>query len=78
MSDNKIEELEGIIAHQEKQISDLNEIVTRQWDEIDAIKTMIKRTRDKMNEVENQMSDMSGGEPQSVSDMAAANKPPHY
>ena len=74
---SKIDDLEIMIAHQDKQIQELNEIVTRQWDEIDALKKRLQLTHDKIQELEYNVND-SGENNMSVSDEAAANKPPHY
>ncbi len=73
---NRIDDLEIMAAHQSKVIADLNEIVAAQGQEIDTLKKYIKI---KLDKIENTMNDTDGeGDFQSVSDEAAANKPPHY
>lgn len=71
----KLDDLEATIAHQGQEISDLNQVVISQSNEIDTLKKYIKIKFDK---IENNL--QGGGEEnhQSVSDEAAANKPPHY
>lgn len=76
--DQEIKELQTLTAHQDKQIQELNEIVTRQWAEIDALKKYMQITKSKLQELEHNMSEMGQGENMSVTDEAAANKPPHY
>lgn len=76
--DQEIQELQTLTAHQDKQIQELNEIVTRQWAEIDALKKYMQITKSKLQELEHNMSEMGKDEGMSVSDEAAANKPPHY
>ncbi len=76
MSEEKINALEEIVAHQEQQISDLNDIVTKQWNEIDALKKKIVRLGDKVEEIGEATKDSEDG--LSVSEEAALNKPPHY
>lgn len=74
--DNKINDLEILIAHQAQEIESLNEVVTTQGQEIDHLKKYIKI---KLDKIENTMNEAGGeGDFQSVSDEAAANKPPHY
>lgn len=75
MSDQKLDHIEEILTHQEKQISDLNDMVTSQWSEIDLLKKQLEKTRAKLDVLE----ETSGGsEGLSVTDEAALNKPPHY
>lgn len=75
---SNMNDIEALIAHQDQQIQELNEVVTRQWEEIDALKKYMKLTKDKMQELESNMGDLGQSEGMSISDMAAADKPPHY
>ncbi len=74
--DDKLAKMQEFMAHQERQITDLNDIVTAQANQIDDLKKYIKI---KLDKIENTINDENGdGEFQSISDEAAANKPPHY
>ncbi len=76
MPNNKnLEDLESLIAHQGKEIADLNEVVTVQASEIDALKKYVKI---KLDKIENNLQDLGQEDHASVTDEAAANKPPHY
>lgn len=74
-TDTKIAEIQEFMAHQAKEIADLNEVVTHQAGEIDTLKKYIKIKLDKL---ENTVGDLGQEDHTSVSDEAAANKPPHY
>ena len=76
--DQKISDMEMMIAHQDKQIQELNDIVTKQWNEIDAIKTYMRATKSKLEELEHSLGENSEKKGMSVSDIAASEKPPHY
>jgi uncharacterized coiled-coil protein SlyX len=73
-----INDLEVMIAHQEKQINELNDVVITQGREIEALKKYVQLTKSKIQELESNISELGSGEHTSVSDEAAANKPPHY
>ena len=77
-NDPKLAELQTLLAHQDKQIQELNEVVTKQWAEIDALKKYMQLTKSKIQELEHNMSELDRSEGLSVTDEAAANKPPHY
>lgn len=71
MSEEKITQIQEVLAHQEQQIETLSEMVARQWDEIDALKKHVKRLQGAMAEVtENQT--------RSTAEQSALDKPPHY
>ena len=73
---DKIDDLEVQLAHQANEITELNEVVTAQGQEIETLKKYIKI---KLDKIENTMNEASGeSDFQSISDEAAANKPPHY
>lgn len=74
----EIQELQTLIAHQDQQIAELNEIVTKQWAEIDGLKKYMQLTKTKIQELENNIGELGSQDGISVSDEAAANKPPHY
>lgn len=74
MTNKKINRIEEMLAHQEQQIGDLSEMVNTQWKEIEALKSRLEQANSKLSYLENKGS----GEGQSISDIAAQEKPPHY
>lgn len=74
-TDQKIAEMQELLAHQDRQIQELNEVVTKQWNEIDALKKYMQMTKAKINELEDTIGQNKS---MSVTEEAAANKPPHY
>lgn len=73
---NKINDLETLTAHLRHEVEELNDVVTAQGKEIETLKKYIKI---KLEKIENTINESdSEGEFQSISDEAAANKPPHY
>jgi len=77
MSDEKLNAIEEMMAHQDRQIQDLNDIVTKQWNEIDTLKKHLLKLGAKIEEVEG-IAKEGGSEGLSVLEEAAMNKPPHY
>jgi len=79
MDETKLQHIEALLAHQERQIQDLSDMAAQQWDEIDMLKSRLKRTTEKLAALEHstQTSTNSGMEG-SVADFAASEKPPHY
>lgn len=75
MSD-KIEALEMALAHHDRQIEDLSEMIGLQWKEIERLKFKLAEAYSKIDEIN--ASSNEGKQPQSISDIAAAEKPPHY
>lgn len=71
----KLDDLETLIAHQSNEIADLNDVVTRQANEIDTLK---KYVQIKLDKIENNLQGAQDTDHQSVSEQAHANKPPHY
>ena len=74
-TEEKLNDLEILIAHQGREITDLNEVVTTQANEIDTLKKYIKI---KLDKIEHNLQVDNEKEHQSIADEAAANKPPHY
>jgi SlyX protein len=65
-SEQRIDELEMRIAHQDKAIADLNDVVTSQWKKLEAMERQLRRFGEEL-------------EAQQSSEGPAANqKPPHY
>ncbi len=77
MSDNKLENIEEALAHQEKQIRDLSDMVTAQWDQIDILKARLKKMQGKVEELEDSLPE-GDNKDLSVTEQAARDKPPHY
>lgn len=76
--ESKIAHLEGLMAHQDQQIQELNDVVTRQWQEIDGLKKYLQLTKTKIQELEENIGELGQKDSLSITDEAAANKPPHY
>ena len=75
MSEERIENLEITLAHQDQQIQDMSEMITAQWKEIERLKAHIQRTEEKLLEF---MDSDEESEALSATEFAARNKPPHY
>ncbi len=72
---DRLDDLETRNALLEKEVSDLNEVVTTLSGEIETLKKYIKI---KLDKIQNTMNDSGENDFKSISDEAAANKPPHY
>lgn len=77
-TDDRLMRIEMTLANQGRQIDELSDMTAQQW-------TVIERLTRKMASLQDQMQDMAAGEAEgdtgeatSVTDIAAANKPPHY
>lgn len=78
MTAEKIDKIETLLAHQERQIQDLSDMLNLQRKEIDVLKTRLDRTQKKIVDMET-MNDGGGqSEILSVTEQAARDKPPHY
>jgi uncharacterized coiled-coil protein SlyX len=77
MVSKKIDRLETLIAHQDRQIQDLSDMLNLQRKEIETLKIRLDRTQKKLV-------DMEGGGAEGISEnltpteQAARDKPPHY
>lgn len=83
MTDKKDEHLirlETMLTHQEQQINDLNEVVQTQWQEIEQLKVRLDRTQNKLVTLQDdvELAVSKDGNGMTVTEMAAAEKPPHY
>lgn len=77
MEQDRIEKLEIMIAHQERQIQDLSDMLALQGKEIDALKARLTNTQEKLRDLaRNGLRDEREG--LSVAEQAALDKPPHY
>jgi SlyX protein len=64
--EQRIDDLEMRLAHQDKAVADLNEVVTAQWKKLEAMDRQLRRFYEEL-------------EAQQASDAPAADqKPPHY
>ncbi|HNS45136.1 MAG TPA: SlyX family protein [Alphaproteobacteria bacterium] len=75
---DRLLKLEMLVAHQDKQIEELSDMTTAQWKEIDFLKRKIDRLMSRIDDMESGAADDKTGDTKSVSEMAAAEKPPHY
>ena len=64
--EQRIDELEMRIAHQEKTIADLNDVITAQWKQMEVMERQLRRFGEELEAME------------SVEGPAANQKPPHY
>lgn len=63
--ENRIDELEIRIAHQDRTIADLSDMITAQWKKIEMLERQLRRLGEELESME------SGAAP-------ANQKPPHY
>lgn len=63
--DQRIDELEMRIAHQEKTISDLNDVITAQWKRIERLERQLQRLDEEVQSLDSR-------------EAPANQKPPHY
>jgi len=66
MSDDRLNDLEMKLAHQDQQIQELSEVLSAQYDKIDMLEARVKRLQGKLEE--------GGGSGQDT----PVDKPPHY
>ena len=78
MTPEKTEEIEMLLAHQERQIQDLSDMIALQGKEIAALKTRLDRTQNKLLDIEHAGGEVVQSENLSVTEQAARDKPPHY
>jgi SlyX protein len=64
--ENRMDELEMRVAHQEKTIGDLNDVITGQWKRMEALERQLRRLGEELAALD------EGGAP------PANQKPPHY
>ena len=73
----KTEQLEMLLAHQERQIQDLSDMLNLQGKEIDALKIRLDRTQKKLIDLE-QGAGETLSESLTSTEQATRDKPPHY
>lgn len=78
MDEDRLNKLETLIAHQEKQIEELSEMTAQQWSAIDALKRRLDGTINRLNDMEVSARESKTDSAKSVAEFAALEKPPHY
>ena len=76
--DDRMTQVEMILAEQARQIEDLSEMTAAQWAEIDRLKRLVAGLEDQVQDIVAGAAEGSESGAQTVTDIAAANKPPHY
>ncbi len=76
MNNDKLENIEIMIAHQEQQISELNDVITDQWTQIELLKRRLSKVLSKIDRLES--GNNSGDDNLSSLEKAALERPPHY
>lgn len=64
-TDQRLNELEMRVAHQDKTIAELNDVITAQWKKLDALERQLGRLGDEL-------------EAMAPTELPANQKPPHY
>lgn len=77
MTDDRITNIEMLLAHQEKQIGELSEMTTQQWAAIEQLKRQLSAAQDRLASMEQSSKEGAKGELSTI-EIAALNKPPHY
>jgi len=68
MSDERLNDIETTLAHQDKTIADLSDVINDQWKQIEALKRKLLETNNKIDELESNAG---------ANDQANV-KPPHW
>lgn len=68
-NEERINEIEIMLVHQERKIDELSEVVEKQWGEIDGLKSKLRMAEGKIEELQ---LGADGDAP------AADQRPPHY
>lgn len=76
MNNKSLDSIETTLAHHDLQIQDLSDMIQLQWKEIERLKLRLEKADAKISEIE--ASGTEENKQMSVSDIAAAEKPPHY
>ena len=78
MTEDRLQALETLVAHHERQIQDLSELVTEQRREIDILVRRLEKTQIKLLEMEEGGTGAVEDKSLSPSEQALRDKPPHY
>ncbi|OIN86640.1 MAG: hypothetical protein AUJ12_05010 [Alphaproteobacteria bacterium CG1_02_46_17] len=73
-----IERLEMLITHQDQQINDLSDMTAAQWKEIDLLKHQVHFLLTRAKDMEQNSGESKSDGAKTITEMAAAEKPPHY
>ena len=76
MNDDKLNSIETMLSHHDIKIQDLSEMLNLQWKEIERLKLQLSKAYDKISDIE--ATSEGDSKTQSVSEIAASEKPPHY
>lgn len=77
-TDDRLNRIEMLLVHQEKQIEELSDMTSQQWDIIDVLKRRLDGAITQMRDMELATQSGKTDGATSVAAMAAAEKPPHY
>ena len=75
-NDQRLTDIEIMLAHQAEQINDLSELVQQQWREIKALKNKLSHAEDKLADLVHNLPE--SGKTLSATEIALRDKPPHY
>ena len=75
MTEDRLNKIEEMLAHQDRLIEELNDVVSTQMREISGLKNYILQIKDKMDDFAHSN---DGKMPLSPGEQAARDKPPHY
>lgn len=78
MIEDRLQALETLVAHHERQIQDLSELVMEQRREIDVLVRRLEKTQVKLLEIEEGGTGAVEDKSLSVTEQALRDKPPHY
>ena len=78
MDTQRLERIEMLLAHQEKQIEELSEMTAQQWTDIERLKRQVDMTQKRLNDMETNAKDAKSEVGLSSIEVATLNKPPHY
>lgn len=77
-NEDRLERIETLLAHQEKQIEELSEMTAEQWSEIARLKRKLDMTQQQLSEMSHSAKDGKSETGLTTTEIAALNKPPHY
>jgi SlyX protein len=78
MTTERLDQIEILLAHQEKQIEELSDMTARQWEAIDLLKRRLETVIGRLNDMEISARESKTDGAKSVAEIAAIEKPPHY